>query len=52
MTDVALNPYTTHGQDGLIDSNGYVLNDETVDVLIQQALTHADAGAQVVAPPT
>lgn len=50
MTDVALDPYTTHGQDGLIDSNGYVLNDETVDVLIQQALTHADAGAQVVAP--
>ena len=45
MTDVALDPYTTHGQDGLIDSNGYVLNDETVDVLIQQALTHADAGA-------
>ncbi len=50
MTDVALDPYTTHGQDGLIDSQGYVLNDETIDVLIRQALCHAEAGAQVVAP--
>ncbi len=50
MTDVALDPYTSHGQDGLIDENGYVLNDETIEVLIQQALCHADAGAQVVAP--
>ncbi len=50
MTDVALDPYTIHGQDGLLDENGYVLNDETIEVLIQQALTHADAGAQVIAP--
>lgn len=50
MTDVALDPYTTHGQDGLIDSSGYVLNDETIKVLVQQALCHAEAGAQVVAP--
>lgn len=50
MTDVALDPYTIHGQDGLIDKSNYVLNDETIDVLIKQALTHADAGAQVVAP--
>ncbi|UOO81382.1 porphobilinogen synthase [Uruburuella testudinis] len=50
MTDVALDPYTTHGQDGLIDSNGYVLNDETIAVLVKQALCHAEAGAQVVAP--
>ncbi|KLT73553.1 delta-aminolevulinic acid dehydratase [Neisseria arctica] len=50
MTDVALDPYTIHGQDGLIDENNYVLNDETIDVLIKQALAHADAGAQVVAP--
>ncbi len=50
MTDVALDPYTVHGQDGLTDEGGYVLNDETVDVLIRQALCHADAGAQVVAP--
>ena len=50
MTDVALDPYTIHGQDGLIDKNGYVLNDETVDVLVRQALCHAEAGAQVVAP--
>ncbi len=50
MTDVALDPYTTHGQDGLIDQHGYVLNDETIDVLIRQALCHAEAGAQVVAP--
>lgn len=50
MTDVALDPYTVHGQDGLIDADGYVLNDETIEVLIRQALCHADAGAQVVAP--
>ncbi|MDO4642188.1 MAG: porphobilinogen synthase [Neisseria sp.] len=50
MTDVALDPYTIHGQDGLIDRNGYVLNDETIEVLIRQALCHASAGAQVVAP--
>jgi porphobilinogen synthase len=50
MTDVALDPFTTHGQDGLIDEAGYVVNDDTVDVLTQQALSHADAGADVVAP--
>jgi porphobilinogen synthase len=50
VTDVALDPFTTHGQDGLIDSAGYVLNDETVDVLTRQALSHAEAGADVVAP--
>jgi len=50
MTDVALDPYTTHGQDGIIDENGYVLNDDTIDVLMQQALSHAEAGADVVAP--
>ena len=50
ITDVALDPYTTHGQDGLIDASGYVLNDETCDVLVQQALSHAEAGADVVAP--
>lgn len=50
ITDVALDPYTTHGQDGLIDDTGYVLNDETVAVLIKQALCHAAAGADVVAP--
>jgi len=50
ITDVALDPFTTHGQDGLIDAQGYVLNDETVDVLVKQALSHADAGADVVAP--
>ncbi len=50
MTDVALDPFTTHGQDGLIDETGYVLNDETKDVLVKQALSHADAGADVVAP--
>ena len=50
ITDVALDPYTTHGQDGLIDETGYVLNDETVDVLVQQALCHAAAGADIVAP--
>ena len=50
ITDVALDPFTTHGQDGLIDDNGYVLNDETVEVLVKQALSHAEAGADVVAP--
>ena len=50
ITDVALDPFTTHGQDGLIDASGYVLNDETVEVLVQQALSHAQAGADVVAP--
>ncbi|MSQ81169.1 MAG: porphobilinogen synthase [Candidatus Methylopumilus sp.] len=50
ITDVALDPYTRHGQDGLIDSSGYVLNDETVEVLIKQALSHAKAGADIVAP--
>ncbi|VAX10682.1 Porphobilinogen synthase [hydrothermal vent metagenome] len=50
ITDVALDPFTTHGQDGLIDEAGYVLNDETVDVLVKQALSHAEAGADVVAP--
>ena len=50
ITDVALDPYTTHGQDGLIDDSGYVMNDETVAVLVKQALCHAAAGADVVAP--
>jgi porphobilinogen synthase len=50
MTDIALDPYTSHGQDGLIDANGYVINDETVAVLTQQAQVHAQAGADVVAP--
>jgi len=50
ITDVALDPYTTHGQDGIIDDAGYVLNDETVAMLTQQALSHADAGADIVAP--
>lgn len=50
ITDVALDPFTSHGQDGLIDDSGYVLNDETVEVLINQALSHAEAGADVVAP--
>ncbi|MDD3447595.1 MAG: porphobilinogen synthase [Gammaproteobacteria bacterium] len=50
MTDVALDPFTTHGQDGLIDDTGYVLNDATVEVLVRQALSHAEAGADVVAP--
>jgi porphobilinogen synthase len=50
ITDIALDPYTIHGQDGLIDGDGYVLNDETVAVLAKQALTHAEAGADVVAP--
>jgi len=50
ITDVALDPFTTHGQDGLIDASGYVLNDETTRVLVKQALSHAAAGADVVAP--
>jgi porphobilinogen synthase len=50
MTDVALDPFTTHGQDGLIDEAGYVLNDETVEVLVRQAVSHAEAGADIVAP--
>jgi len=50
ITDVALDPYTSHGQDGLIDEHGYVMNDETVNVLIRQALSHAEAGADIVAP--
>ena len=50
ITDVALDPFTTHGQDGLIDASGYVLNDQTVEVLVKQALSHAQAGADVVAP--
>ncbi|HEX2596538.1 MAG TPA: porphobilinogen synthase, partial [Luteimonas sp.] len=50
ITDVALDPYTTHGQDGLVDASGYVLNDETVEALVRQALSHARAGADVVAP--
>jgi porphobilinogen synthase len=50
ITDVALDPFTSHGQDGLIDASGYVLNDETVEVLVKQALSHAEAGADVVAP--
>jgi porphobilinogen synthase len=50
MTDIALDPYTSHGQDGLIDDNGYVLNDETIAVLTRQAQVHAAAGADIVAP--
>ena len=50
ITDVALDPYTTHGQDGIIDESGYVLNDATVEVLVKQALSHAEAGADIVAP--
>jgi len=50
ITDVALDPFTSHGQDGLIDDSGYVLNDETVEVLVKQALSHAAAGADIVAP--
>ncbi len=50
ITDVALDPFTTHGQDGLIDATGYVMNDETVEVLVKQALSHARAGADIVAP--
>jgi porphobilinogen synthase len=50
ITDVALDPYTTHGQDGIIDASGYVVNDVTVDALVKQALSHAEAGADIVAP--
>ncbi|MEN1927356.1 porphobilinogen synthase [Luteimonas qiangzhengi] len=50
ITDAALDPYTAHGQDGLLDDTGYVLNDETVEVLVKQALSHAEAGADVIAP--
>jgi porphobilinogen synthase len=50
ITDVALDPYTSHGQDGLLDEHGYVVNDETIEVLVKQALSHAEAGADVVAP--
>jgi porphobilinogen synthase len=50
ITDVALDPFTSHGQDGLINNDGYVMNDETVDVLIKQAISHAKAGADIVAP--
>ena len=50
MTDVALDPFTTHGQDGLIDDTGYVLNDETTAVLCKQAVSHAEAGADIVGP--
>ena len=50
ITDVALDPFTVHGQDGLINESGYVVNDETVDVLVKQALSHAEAGADIVAP--
>ena len=50
ITDVALDPFTTHGQDGIIDNDGYVLNDITVEALVNQALSHADAGADIVAP--
>ncbi|HSG03155.1 MAG TPA: porphobilinogen synthase [Marinobacterium sp.] len=50
ITDVALDPFTTHGQDGIIDEGGYVLNTETVDALVRQALSHAQAGADIVAP--
>ncbi len=50
ITDIALDPYTSHGQDGLIDDNGYVLNDETIEVLVRQALSHAHAGVDIVAP--
>ncbi|MEO7064266.1 MAG: porphobilinogen synthase, partial [Dokdonella sp.] len=50
ITDVALDPFTTHGQDGLIDESGYVVNDITVDALVKQAVSHAEAGADIVAP--
>jgi porphobilinogen synthase len=50
ITDVALDPFTSHGQDGLIDASGYVVNDPTVEVLVKQALSHAEAGADVIAP--
>ncbi|MCH1930176.1 porphobilinogen synthase, partial [Shewanella sp. A25] len=50
MTDVALDPFTTHGQDGIIDDTGYILNDITTEILVKQALSHAEAGADIVAP--
>jgi porphobilinogen synthase len=50
MTDVALDPFTSHGQDGLLDETGYILNDETIEVLVKQALTQAQAGVDIVAP--
>lgn len=50
ITDIALDPYTSHGQDGIIDDKGYVLNDETTAILVKQALSHAEAGADIVAP--
>lgn len=50
ITDVALDPFTTHGQDGIVDDTGYVLNDETTEILVKQALSHAEAGADIVAP--
>jgi len=50
ITDVALDPFTSHGQDGLIDKTGYVMNDETIEILVRQALSHAEAGADIVAP--
>lgn len=50
MTDVALDPFTSHGQDGLLDEHGYVVNDKTIDVLVKQAVSHAQAGADIVAP--
>mgnify|MGYP000454045377 CR=1 FL=1 len=50
ITDVALDPFTIHGQDGILDSSGYVLNDRTIEALVKQAVSHADAGADIVAP--
>ena len=50
ITDVALDPFTTHGQDGLVNAGGYVMNDETIEVLVRQALSHVEAGADIVAP--
>lgn len=50
ITDIALDPYTIHGQDGIIDQNGYVMNDVTTEILVKQALSHAEAGADIVAP--
>jgi len=50
MTDVALDPYTTHGQDGIIDDKGYVLNDITVEALVKQSLSHAEAGVDIISP--
>lgn len=50
ITDIALDPYTSHGQDGIIDQSNYILNDQTIDILVQQALIHSDAGVDIVAP--